>query len=68
MPDKPATRPSQARDGPTLIGSCDGVSFVPASEYNDYLKGFRQVSLWAAAILAPLVVAVILMYWGWQPT
>jgi hypothetical protein len=65
MPDEPATMRSQApREETIFIGPCDGMMFVPASEYQDYLKGFLQMSLWAAALLVPLTLAVILIYWG----
>ena len=65
MPDEPVKMRSPApREEIIPSGPCDGMMFVPASEYQDYLKGFLQMSLWAAALLVPLILAVILIYWG----
>jgi hypothetical protein len=56
--------PQAPQEENMLIGSCDGVSFIPAHEHDEYLKGYRQMTLWAAAILSPVVLLVLLIYFG----
>ena len=55
--------PSQAPREDTVSASCDGMSYSPGTEeHKDYLKGFRQVCYWAAAVIAPLVLVLLFVF------
>jgi hypothetical protein len=44
------------------IGGPEGAYFLPASEWENYVKGFRQMGFWGAVALAPFALLVLLIY------
>ena len=65
MPEKTNETPSQPppeAEKTMFFGGCNGVVHIPASEYENYLKGFREAGYWVAAVIVPLVILALILF------
>jgi hypothetical protein len=51
--------PTPADQQTVLVGLCNGVSWIPASQYDEYLRAIRAINYWVYCLVAPLYILLI---------